>query len=92
MDSKNHTLEIILQRKSVRNFTDEKVSKEQLETLVKAGMAAPTAVNKQAWAFIAINEREVLNQLGDALPYAKMAKKASAAIIVCGDMQKALTD
>ena len=47
MDSENHTLEIIHKRKSVRNYTDKKVSKEQLESLVKAGMAAPTAVNKQ---------------------------------------------
>lgn len=92
MDSENHTLKIILQRKSVRNFTNEKVSKEQLKILVKAGMAAPTAVNKQPWAFIAIDDKEILNQLGDALPYAKMTKKASAAIIVCGDMQKALAD
>lgn len=92
MNSENHTLEIIHQRKSVRNFTDEKVSKEQLESLVKAGMAAPTAVNKQPWAFIAIDDRATLDQLGDALPYAKMAKKASAAIIVCGDLSKALQD
>ncbi|WP_171593551.1 nitroreductase family protein [Marinifilum caeruleilacunae] len=92
MNSENHTLEIIHQRKSVRNYTDEKVSKEQLENLVKAGMAAPTAVNKQPWAFIAIDDRSTLDQLGDALPYAKMTKKASAAIIVCGDLSKALQD
>jgi nitroreductase len=90
MNTNNHTLEIIHQRKSVRNFTDQKVSKNQLETLVKAGMAAPTAVNKQPWVFIAIDNRTSFDQLGDALPYAKMAKKASAAIIVCGDLSKAL--
>jgi nitroreductase len=90
MNTNNHTLEIIHQRKSVRNFTDQKVSKNQLGTLVKAGMAAPTAVNKQPWAFVAIDNRTSLDQLGDALPYAKMAKKASAAIIVCGDLSKAL--
>ena len=53
-------------------------------------MAAPTAVNKQSWAFVAIDDRAKLDQLGDALPYAKMTKKASAAIIVCGNLQKAL--
>ncbi len=84
------TLEIIHQRKSVRNYTDQQVSKEQLQTLVKAGMAAPTAVNKQPWAFIAINDREILDQLGDVLPYAKMLKQATAAIVVCGDLDKTL--
>lgn len=88
----NSTIEIIHQRKSVRNYTDQKISNEQLETLVKAGMAAPTAVNKQPWAFIASTDREVLDALGDALPYAKMLKKASGAIIVCGDLTKALED
>lgn len=91
MDDKgNNTLEIIHQRKSVRNYTDKEVSKEQLEQLVKAGMAAPTAVNKQPWAFIVINDKATLNELGDKLPYAKMAKKASAAIVVCGDLSKTL--
>lgn len=90
MSQKNNTLETIHQRKSVRSYTDEVVSQEQLETLVKAAMAAPTAVNKQPWAFIAIREREVLDKLGNGLPYAKMLKKASAAIIVCGDLNKAL--
>jgi len=90
MDQTNNTLEVIHQRKSVRNYTDQKVEKEKLETLVKAGMAAPTAVNKQPWAFVVIDDKDVLNQLGDALPYAKMAKKAGGAIIVCGDLSKAL--
>lgn len=84
------TIETIHQRKSVRSFTSEKMSKEQLETLVRAGMAAPTAVNMQPWAFIAINDRATLDQLGEELPYAKMLKKANAAIVVCGDLQKAL--
>lgn len=84
----NATIKTIHQRKSVRKYTDEKVSKEILEQLVKAGMAAPTAVNKQPWAFIAIDDAEVLAKLQDALPYAKMIK--NAAIVVCGNMQKAL--
>jgi len=79
----NPTIETIFNRKSVRKFTDEKVSKEILEQLVKAGMAAPSAVNLQPWVFIAIDDREILKQLHDTLPYAKMLK--NAAIVVCGD-------
>ncbi|MCT4616545.1 MAG: nitroreductase family protein [Marinifilaceae bacterium] len=84
------TIDIIHKRKSVRSYTDKKVSQEDLLKLVKAGMAAPTAVNKQPWAFIAIDNREVLDQLAEGLPYAKMLKKATAAIVVCGDTDKAL--
>lgn len=88
----NNTLDVIHSRKSVRHFTGEQVTKEQLETIVKAGMAAPSARNLQPWAFIVITERERLDKLADLLPYAKMLKTASAAVIVCGDLSKAATD
>lgn len=90
MDKKIETLQVIHSRKSVRTYTDKQVSKEAITELVKAAMAAPTAVNKQPWAFIAIDERKVLDQLAEELPYAKMLKHATAAIVVCGDTQKAL--
>ena len=82
-------IEVIHQRTSIRNYTERKVSKEQLETLVRAGMAAPTAMNKQPWLFVAIDDKELLNSLGTALPFGKMLLKSTAAIVVCGDMNKA---
>lgn len=85
----NETLEIIHTRKSVRHFTDQPVSKEQIETLVKAGMAAPTAVNRQPWVFYVVTEREILDTLSQQLPYAKMLTQAQAAIVVCGNMETA---
>lgn len=85
----NKALEVIHNRKSVRHFTDQPVSKNQLETLLRAGMAAPTAVNRQPWAFYVVTERETLDALGEQLPYAKMLFQAQAAIVVCGDMKKA---
>ena len=85
----NETLKVIHNRKSVRHFTDQAVSKEQLELLLRAGMAAPTAVNRQPWAFYVVTARETLDALGEQLPYAKMLFQAQAAIVVCGDMEKA---
>lgn len=84
----NNTLSTIFNRKSVRNFTTDSVSKEQLELLLRAGMAAPTARNVQPWAFVAITERAVLDTLADMLPYAKMLRQTPAAIVVCGDLEK----
>lgn len=88
----NQTIETIFSRKSVRNFTDEKVTKEQLELIVKAGMAAPTAVNMQPWSFVIITERETLNKLGEQLPYAKMLFQAQAAIVVCAVPEWSIKD
>jgi nitroreductase len=73
----------------VRNFTGEAVTQDQLEILLKAAMAAPSAVNCQPWEFVVVTDRKTLDKLGDVLPYAKMIYKAGAAIIVCGIPAKA---
>ena len=86
----NPTLKTIFARKSVRHFTDKKVNEAQLKKLAQAGMAAPTAVDKRPWAFIAIHDRAVLDNLARILPYAKMLNQATAAMVVCGDLNKAL--
>jgi nitroreductase len=77
-------LSIIHNRKSVRNFTGESVTPHEIDILLKAAMAAPSAVNCQPWEFVIVTDRKTLDALGDALPYAKMIFKAGAAIIVCG--------
>jgi nitroreductase len=77
-------LNTIYTRRSVRKFTGEGVKKEDLLSILRSGMAAPSAVNVQPWAFVAVTDRDTLDKLCDALPYAKMLDKAGAAIIVCG--------
>lgn len=80
----------ILSRTSVRSFTDKPVEQEKIQKLLQAGMAAPSAVNKQPWHFVVVTDRKVLDALGDANPNAGFIKKAPLAIVVCGDMTKAL--
>lgn len=83
-------LKPIFTRKSVRQFTGQMITEDQLETLVRAGMAAPSAVNRQPWMFFAVNDRSLLDNMGTRLPYAKMLLQSTAAIVVCGNMEKAL--
>ena len=78
-------LSIIQQRKSVRHFTSEPVNRKDIDLLLKAAMAAPSAVNCQPWEFIVVTKRKTLDALGEALPYAKMLFQAGAAIIICGN-------
>jgi nitroreductase len=80
---------VIHNRKSVRSFTGQSVSKDALDKIIRAGMAAPTAVNKQPWAFVVVTDRKILEALAAGLPYAKMLDKAGAAIIVCAISAKA---
>ena len=87
---KNTAIENIFARKSVRAYTSQPIEKEKVDLLVKAAMAAPTAVNKQPWAFVVVDDRKVLDKLAAELPYAKMTAQAPLAIVVCGDLSKAL--
>jgi nitroreductase len=77
-------LNVIYTRRSVRKFTGEKVKKDDLDVMLKAAMCAPSAVNVQPWAFVAVTDRATLDELCSSLPYAKMLDKAGAAIVVCG--------
>jgi nitroreductase len=83
-------LTVIYNRKSVRNYIDKPVSKESLEILLKAGMAAPTAADKRPWSFVVITDKAKLNVLATALPHARMLTQAAAAIIVCGTPSQSL--
>lgn len=79
-------LENIFNRKSVRSYTQEPVSKETLELLVKTGMAAPTAGNMQPWEFIAVNDKEIIKKYASVNKYAQMALEAPAAIVVMANL------
>lgn len=88
----NPAYQNILTRTSVRQYTDQPVSEDVKEAILRAGMAAPSGVNRQPWEFILIEDPEVLSELADSLPYAKMAAKAPMAIAVCGNSQRFLED
>jgi nitroreductase len=78
-------LEGIITRRSIRKYTDKKISDDQVQMLLKAGMYAPSARNQQPWHFLVINDKGNLNQLSEIHPYAKMLLEAQMAIVVCGD-------
>jgi len=86
----NQAINTILTRVSVREFTGEKLSEAQLDTLLRAAMAAPSAINKQPWAFIVVTDEEKIAALGEALPYSRCSNKPAVAIIPCGDLSKAI--
>lgn len=86
---KDTVLSVIHNRKSVRVFTDQKVSKGDLDTIMRAGMAAPTGFDARPWQFVAITDRDIMMELRKELGYAKGLDTSTAAIVVCGDMKKA---
>jgi len=78
-------LDVIMTRASIRNFTGDPVSKEQLETILKAGMAAPTAMNVQPWRFVVVTDKDKMASVFGAGPRSGMFTTAGAVIVVCGE-------
>ena len=81
-----NVLQCISTRASVRQYTDAPVSEATVDTLLRAAMCAPTAVNRQPWAFVVVRDEAVRATLAKALPNAgDKLTKAPVAIVVCGD-------
>lgn len=83
-------IENIKTRVSVRQFTDQKPSDEQIQTLLECAMAAPSAVNKQPWLFCVVDDAELLRQIGEQLPNTRVQNNAQVCFVMCGDLRKTL--
>lgn len=78
-------LDAIFNRRSIRKYTPQHVSNDYIEILLKAGMFAPSAVNKQPWEFIVFRNQESMQRIVDVHPNASMLLHANVAILVCWD-------
>ena len=82
------TIEALLTRKSVRSFKNQEVDEETINTLLKAAMAAPSAVNRQPWVFYVCKSQEVKNAVIKAMPFGKY--KSPIIIVPCIDESRAI--
>ncbi|MDY5727179.1 MAG: nitroreductase family protein [Erysipelotrichaceae bacterium] len=80
--------ETLLKRRSCRKYLDTEVSDEQIDQILHAAMSAPSACNKQTWQFYVVKNKEVLSKLNKASQFSNI--NAPLAIVVCGNMSKAL--
>ena len=83
-------IDCIMTRTSIRAYTDQPIGADSIEVLLRAGMAAPTAVNAQPWHFIAITDKAKLEELAAGSFQPQMLQQAALAIVVCGDLTKTL--
>ena len=81
-------LNIIKLRKSERNFSNKKVSRELLLEILEAGRLAPSACNNQPWKFIVVDKPDVLQKLHSAYPRDWFAT-AQCVIAICGNSGEA---
>lgn len=84
----NETIRDIMNRRSIRRYKDTPVDKETIEVLLKAGVAAPSASNRQPWEIIVVTRQETRERLAQAHPYARMVPQAPVCLIVCGNRER----
>lgn len=80
--------DVLLNRRSVRKFTEESVCREHIDELLIAAMSGPSACNRCPWEFFVITDKEKLNDLKSASRFTKL--NAPLAIVVCGNLSRAL--
>ena len=83
-------LQNIQTRTSIRAYEDKPVEADKVDKLLRAAMAAPSAVNAQPWHFVVVTQCEALQALSECNPYAAYVAQAPLAIVVCGDTTKML--
>ena len=81
-------MDFIKGRRSIRKFTNEKVSEQDIKEILEAAMSAPSAANRQTWAFVVITKRKILDKFPQFHNYTQMILQSPVAIVVCGDMEK----
>ena len=63
----NDKIQFILSRRSCRSFSDKKVSKEDLESILECALNAPSGMNRQTWSFVAVTDKAKIQELARAV-------------------------
>ena len=84
----NENIEFIKSRKSIRKFTNEKISKESLLDILECGRWAPSGLNKQPWFVIVVLHSTVKTLLAELTKYGKIIENAHANFVVFLDLEK----
>lgn len=82
--SQNAVFSNMLTRTSIRQYTNKTVEQGKIDTLLRAGMSAPSAGNKQPWRFVVIQDKEIIDAIADRAQK-KPAQTAPLLIAICAD-------
>lgn len=84
----NQALDFILNRKSIRKFKPKPISKEIINTIVKAGQRAPTACGMQLYSFVLVTDPKIKNDIFEEIGKHKYTEGAPVWIVVCADLAR----
>ena len=81
--------EVIKKRRSIRKYTEEKITEEQIYEILKAAFYSPSASNRRPWHFIVVRDEEKKDKLAKTHKWSSMVGDASVVIVVCASEEKA---
>ena len=82
-------LKIFEKRRSIRQYTEEEITEEQLQKVVAAGLLSPSGRAIRPWELVVVRDKETLKKMSECrVGAAKMLANASAAIVVIADPEK----
>ena len=81
-------LDAIKNRRSMRKYTSDPVPTEDIETILTAGMMAPSAMNARPWEFVVVQNDDIKQAIAAKHPFAKFIPQAPVVIVVCGMPEK----
>lgn len=81
--------ELLVTRRSIRRYTDQPISPEDVRTILEAALLAPSSKSARAWQLVAVEDREMLERLSECRPSgAGPVKDCRLAIVVTVDSTK----
>ena len=81
--------ELLLNRRSIRKYTDEKVAPEDVKLILEAALTSPSSKSGRSWQFVVVEDKDMLERLGQCKPnYATSIARAPPAVGVAADMTK----
>lgn len=78
-------LSCIMSRRSIRSYEPRSIAPDDVDAILRAAMAAPSAGNQQPWRFIVLNDRAALDAAAGTTPYGAMLREAPLALVVAAD-------
>lgn len=81
--------ELMLRRHSIRRYTDQDLTPEDVRTILEAALLAPTSKNARSWQFVVVEDKDMLLRLSDCKPaYATSIKDCKLAVVVTSEPAK----
>lgn len=81
--------DLLINRHSIRKYTDQAVNPEDVKLILEAGLMAPTSKSLRPWRFIVVEDKQMLENLSKCKPnYAASIASAPLAIVVVGEVTK----